>query len=81
MNHESFLATLYSSTSTNNSILAGVQYIFIQNILPPYRVLTKCWNWEVILTTNFGSLCQMATKFGSQNFGYQIWFCTSVPDW
>ena len=41
-------------------------------------VLTKCWKWELMLTTNFGSLCQMVTKFGSQNFGYQIWFCTRL---
>ena len=41
-------------------------------------VLTKCWNWELILSTNFGRLCQTVTKFGSQNFGYQIWFCTKL---
>ena len=25
-----------------------------------------------------GSLCPKATNFGSQNFGYQIWFCTRL---
>ena len=28
-----------------------------------------------MLATNFGSLCPEVTNFGSQNFGYQIWFC------
>ena len=41
-------------------------------------VLTKCWNLELMLTTNFGSQCQTVTKFGSQNFGCQIWFCTRL---
>ena len=41
-------------------------------------VLTKCWNWELMLATNFGSLCPKVTNFGSQNFGYQIWFCTRL---
>ena len=41
-------------------------------------VLTKWWNWELMLATNFGSLSQTVTKVGSQNFGYQIWFCTRV---
>ena len=41
-------------------------------------VLTKCWKWELMLTTNFGNQCQTVTKFGSQNFGYQIWFCTRL---
>ena len=30
-------------------------------------VLTKCWNLELTLTTNFGSHAQMVTKFGGQN--------------
>ena len=30
--------------------------------------LTKWWNWELMLATNFGSLCPKATNFGSQNF-------------
>ena len=29
-------------------------------------VLTKCWNWELTLATNFGSHAQMLTKFGGQ---------------
>ena len=29
-----------------------------------------------MFSTNFGSLCWKVTNFGSQNFGYQIWFCT-----
>ena len=41
-------------------------------------VLTKRWYWELILATNFGSLCQTVTKVGSRNVGYQIWFCTRV---
>ena len=43
-------------------------------------VLIKCWNWELILSTNFGSLCPKVTNFGtgSQSFGYQIWFCTRL---
>ena len=39
-------------------------------------VLTKGWKSELMLATNFGSLCPKVTKVGSQNFGYQIWFCT-----
>ena len=31
-----------------------------------------------MLATNFGSLCQTVTKVGSQNSGYQIWFCTRL---
>ena len=31
-----------------------------------------------MLSTNFGSLCPKVTNFGSQNFGYQIWFCTRL---
>ena len=41
-------------------------------------VLTKWWHWELILATNFGSLCPKVTNYGSQNFGYQIWFCTRL---
>ena len=29
-----------------------------------------------MFSANFGSLCRKVTNFGSQNFGYQIWFCT-----
>ena len=39
---------------------------------------TKWWNSELMLATNFGSLSQTFTKVGSQNFGYQIWFCTRL---
>ena len=38
-------------------------------------MLTKWWNWELMLVTKFGSLCPEVTNFGNQNFGYQIWFC------
>ena len=31
-----------------------------------------------MLATNFGNLCQTVTKIDSQNFGYQIWFCTRL---
>ena len=41
-------------------------------------MLTKCWKSELLLATNFGSLCPKVTNFGSQNFGYQIWFCTRL---
>ena len=41
-------------------------------------VVTKWCNWELILATNFGNLCPKVTKVGSQNFGYQIWFCTRL---
>ena len=33
-----------------------------------------------MLATNFDSLCPKVTNFGSQNFGYQIWFCTRLLD-
>ena len=41
-------------------------------------VLTKWWKSELMLATNLGSLCPKVTKVGSQNFGYQIWFCTRL---
>ena len=41
-------------------------------------VLTKWWNWELMLATNFGSLSQTVTKVGSPNFYYQIWFCIKL---
>ena len=41
-------------------------------------MLTKWWKSELILAINFGSLCPKVTNFGSQNFGYQIWFCTRL---
>ena len=31
-----------------------------------------------MVSANFGSLCPNVTNFGSQNFGYQIWFCTRL---
>ena len=34
-------------------------------------------NWELMFS-NFGSLCPNVTNFGSQTFGYQIWFCTRL---
>ena len=40
-------------------------------------VLTKCWNWELILATNFGSHAQMVTKFGGQILATKFGF---VPD-
>ena len=41
-------------------------------------VLTKYWNWELKLATNFGSHAQMVTKFGGQIFATKFGF---VPDW
>ena len=41
-------------------------------------VLTKWWKSELMLATNFGSLCPKVTKVGSQNFGYQICFFTRL---
>ena len=41
-------------------------------------VLTKWWKSELMLATSFGSLCPKVTNFGSQKFGYQIWFCTRL---
>ena len=43
----------------------------------PRPVLTKCWNREVTLATNFGSHAQMVTKFGGQNLATKFGF---VPD-
>ena len=40
-------------------------------------VLTKCWNWELTLTTNFGSHAQMVTKFVGQILATKFGF---VPD-
>ena len=40
-------------------------------------VLTKCWNWELRLATNFGSYAQMVIKFGGQNLATKFGF---VPD-
>ena len=34
-------AKLYSSTLANNRILAGVQYIFIEKILPKHQPLSN----------------------------------------
>ena len=31
-----------------------------------------------MLATNFGNYAQTVTKVGSQNFAYQIWFCTKL---
>ena len=39
-------------------------------------VLTKWWNRELMLASNFGYLCQTVIKVDSQNFGYQI--CTRL---
>ena len=44
-------------------------------------VFTKWWNCELMLATNLPILvtyAQMVTKVGSQNFDYQIWFCTKL---
>ena len=65
----------------NHSILEGLatligSHLTREPISSP--ALTKCWNWELILSTNFGSLRRKVTNFGSQNFGYQIWFCTRL---
>ena len=44
----------------------------------PSPVLTKCWNLELTLATNFGSHAQMVTKFGGQILATKFGF---VPDW
>ena len=43
-------------------------------------VLTKWWNLELTLATNFGVHAQMACGYQRwwPNFGYQIWFCTRL---
>ena len=41
-------------------------------------VLTKWWNWELMLATNIGSPWPEVTNFGRQNFGSQICFCTKL---
>ena len=42
-------------------------------------VLTKWWNGELMLATNFGNLCQTVTKVGSQILATKFGFF-SVPD-
>ena len=37
-------------------------------------VLTKCWNWELTLATNFGNHAQMVTKFGGQSLATKFGF-------
>ena len=44
-------AKLYSSTSVNNSILASVQYIFIQKILPQHQPFDKSRCADVVSQT------------------------------
>ena len=48
----------------------------------PSPVLTKWWNWELMLATNrlpiLAAHTQMVTQVGGQNFGYQFWFCTRL---
>ena len=44
----------------------------------PTAVLTKRWNWELTLATNFGSHAQMVTKFGGQILATKFGF---IPDW
>ena len=41
-------------------------------------VLTKWWNWELTLATNFGDHVQMVTKIGGQILATKFGF---VPDW
>ena len=61
---------------SNLSILEGLATLIgSHSIREPTAspVLTKQWNWELILATNFGS----------QNFGYQIYqtdVCTETAD-
>ena len=38
----------------------------------------KWWKWELMLATNFCSLCPEVINFGCQTFGCQIWFCTRL---
>ena len=56
--------------------------IWQQNFLPVRSIILPVWDgWlgrSLMLPTNFGSLCPKVTKVGSQNFGYQIWFCTRL---
>ena len=66
---------------TNLSILEGLATLIGSHLTrepTASPVLTKWWKSELILATNFGSLCPKVTKVGSQNFGYQIWFCTRL---
>ena len=39
---------------------------------PSGEIENQCW------LPILGSLCPKVTNFGSQNFGYQIWFCTRL---
>ena len=41
-------------------------------------VLTKCWDWELTLATNFGNHAQLVTKVGVQILTTKFGF---VPDW
>ena len=67
---------------SNLSILEGLATLIGSHLTrEPQKaspLLTKWWNWELMLATNFCSLCPKVTNFGSQNFGYQIWFCTRL---
>ena len=41
-------------------------------------MLTKWWNWELTLATNFGNHAQIVTKVGGQILATKFGF---VPDW
>ena len=66
---------------SNLSILEGLTTLIGSHLTrqpTASPVLTKWWKSELMLATNFGSLCPKVTKAGSQNFGYQIWYCTRL---
>ena len=41
-------------------------------------VVTKCWNWELILATNFGNQCTNGHHWWWPKFGCQLWLCTRL---
>ena len=67
---------------SNLSILEGMTTLIGSHLTrepTASPVLTKWWKSKLMLATNFGSLCPKVTKtVGSQNFGYQICFCTRL---
>ena len=47
-NKTAAFAKLYSPTSANNSILAGVQYNLMHTVLPQHQPLTN-WQWQKLM--------------------------------
>ena len=84
--HRSVPQWSYFQTSSNKPLklclicMSGLLLLYSHLTREPTTspVLTKWWNWELMLATNFDSLSQTVTKGGSQNFGYQFWFCTRL---